>query len=368
MVTTIHDSCAKIMKTIRCSSLNFSCQESPYSIYITIRKSWSKLEQGPVDVNLPPESVQQVHVDSDRSCREATNKMSEEINSKVEAAVADVTRRHKATERLVSKKDDEIIALKNSIKTCTLDNEKLKGEIKNLQKVLKGKDKEIYNLETFKLNNLESVKNAKSNAKEHKEEKEKLIKLVKILEKKIETFERKRACSTENNNNNIEHVPVSQNNTSSSNDVAIGKSGSTASFPKPSISNCEVAQVATISPLKPSLASPTPPASMSPPISQVQSCEHQPQCILRQPKPPPPQKCSILVHNGSKYHEHFLTSVPARYGPHENCMAVAYENYGCSDCIWFKKWGELHGYPDLWPLKYIKSGTYGDHLLLPKDD
>ena len=76
---------------------------------------------------------------------------------------------------------------------CTLDNEKLKGEIKNLQKVLKGKDKEIYNLETFKLNNLESVKNAKSNAKEHKEEKEKLIKLVKILEKKIETFERKRA-------------------------------------------------------------------------------------------------------------------------------------------------------------------------------
>ena len=269
---------------------------------------------------------------------------------------------------MVSKKDDEIIALKNSIKTCTLDNEKLKGEIKNLQKVLKGKDKEIYNLETFKLNNLESVKNAKSNAKEHKEEKEKLIKLVKILEKKIETFERKRACSTENNNNNIEHVPVSQNNTSSSNDVAIGKSGSTASFPKPSISNCEVAQVATISPLKPSLASPTPPASMSPPISQVQSCEHQPQCILRQPKPPPPQKCSILVHNGSKYHEHFLTSVPARYGPHENCMAVAYENYGCSDCIWFKKWGELHGYPDLWPLKYIKSGTYNDQLLLPTDN
>ena len=89
-------------------------------------------------------------------------------------------------------------------------------------------------------------------------------------------------------------------------------------------------------------------------------CTHQRQCVLRQPKPPPADKCSILVHMGSKYHEHFLTSVPARYGPHDNCMAVEYENYGCSDCIWFKKWGQLHGYPDLWPLKYIKSGTYSD--------
>ena len=92
-------------------------------------------------------------------------------------------------------------------------------------------------------------------------------------------------------------------------------------------------------------------------------CTHQRQCVLRQPKPPPADKWSILVHIRSKYHEHFLTSVPARYGPHDNCMVVEYENYGCSDCIWFKKWGQLHGYPDLWPLKYIKSGTYSDQIL-----
>ena len=104
------------------------------------------------------------------------------------------------------------------------------------------------------------------------------------------------------------------------------------------------------------------PSSTSSPTSPDKSCEHKPQCVVRQPKPPPSDKCSILVHNGSKYHEHFLTSVPARYGPHDNCMAVSYENYGCSDCIWVQKWGELHGYPDLWPLKYIKSGTYSDHL------
>ena len=314
-----------------------------------------------------------MHVDSDRACREATTKINDN-KFKVETAVAEVTRSLKETEKLVSKKDDEIRALKNSIKTSTSDNERLRGEVKNLQKVLKEKDKEIYNLETFKANNLESVENAKSDAKEHKAEKQKLIKQIKTLNKKIETLEKKKACDTEkNNNSNMEHISVFETNTSSSTDVAIeanSKPGSAVSFPRTFISSREEDSVATISsPLAPSIASPTPSATnTSPPILKDQFCQHQPQCILRQPKPPPPQKCSILVHNGSKYHEHFLTSVPARYGPHENCMAVAYENYGCSDCIWFKKWGELHGYPDLWPLKYIKSGTYGDHLLLPKDD
>ena len=196
MAATIHESCAKIMKTIRCSSLNFSCQETPYSIYVTIRKSWSKVEQDPGHIHNSTESTQQMHVDSDRACREATTKINDN-KFKVETAVAEVTRSLKETEKLVSKKDDEIRALKNSIKTSTSDNERLRGEVKNLQKVLKEKDKEIYNLETFKANNLESVENAKSDAKEHKAEKQKLIKQIKTLNKKIETLEKKKACDTE---------------------------------------------------------------------------------------------------------------------------------------------------------------------------
>ena len=100
------------------------------------------------------------------------------------------------------------------------------------------------------------------------------------------------------------------------------------------------------------------PACTTPP---AHLCQHTPQCAQRQPKPPPPDKSSVLVHMGSMYHEHFMShGVPARYGPHDDCMAVDYKNYGCGDCIWFKRWGELHGYPDLSPWKYVASGKYSD--------
>ena len=42
MAATVQDSCVKILKSVRNCSLNYSCQETPYSIYLTIRKSWSK--------------------------------------------------------------------------------------------------------------------------------------------------------------------------------------------------------------------------------------------------------------------------------------------------------------------------------------
>ena len=69
---------------------------------------------------------------------------------------------------------------------------------------------------------------------------------------------------------------------------------------------------------------------------------------------------------GSMYHEHFQAGpygVPAFYGPHNNCIAIVHPNYGCSDCIWYKRWGELHGYPDLYPWKYVASGQYSDQDL-----
>ena len=69
---------------------------------------------------------------------------------------------------------------------------------------------------------------------------------------------------------------------------------------------------------------------------------------------------------GSRYHDNLQSGphgVPGCYGPHDDCMAVDNVNYGCSGCIWHKKWGELHGYPDLYPWKYNASGTYSDEDL-----
>ena len=38
----IENYCENILSSVRSSNLNYSCQETPFSIYLTIRKSWSK--------------------------------------------------------------------------------------------------------------------------------------------------------------------------------------------------------------------------------------------------------------------------------------------------------------------------------------
>ena len=100
------------------------------------------------------------------------------------------------------------------------------------------------------------------------------------------------------------------------------------------------------------------PCSSTGPTLHTTGCLHIPQCVERQPRPPPPEKCSILVHPGSKYHEHMVSEsgVPSRFWTHEYCMRIEYENYGCEECIWFKWWGQLHGYPD------INPWTFKEHL------
>ena len=93
-------------------------------------------------------------------------------------------------------------------------------------------------------------------------------------------------------------------------------------------------------------------------------CSHSPHCVIRQPHPPPPDKCSVMQHSGSLYHEHMVSEmgVPSRYNTHEYCMRIEYQNYGCDNCIWFKWWGELHGYPDINPWSFREHLEPVTHL------
>ena len=42
MAEDIQNSCAKILSSVRNSNLNYSSQETPFSIYMTVRKSWNR--------------------------------------------------------------------------------------------------------------------------------------------------------------------------------------------------------------------------------------------------------------------------------------------------------------------------------------
>ena len=85
-------------------------------------------------------------------------------------------------------------------------------------------------------------------------------------------------------------------------------------------------------------------------------CKHSPQCIIRQPLPPPLPKVTHLENNVSKYHLHMMSSegVPGHYGGHDHCLNAYSKNYGCESCIWLKWHGNLHGFPDIHPGDYKK--------------
>ena len=388
----LQESCAQILRSVRSSSLNYASQETPFSIYLTIRKSWNKHHPGHVPVALGSESLLdtgklasenlslKTEVTDVKAQLKAAKDIISVIETKVEVAEAEAYQLHKSIKKwkeALERNDDEIKILKSTIKSNNSEKVKNSTELISLKKVLKLRDKEIYDLENCNIDQQGTIKSLKLNESESKKEKVKLEKQAKNLEKKILNLKKKN-CSPEFINNNttvtsLAHTtcsaPTSQE--SSSGTSLVSSSVPLTCPPTPSSSRPEKFTTAPYS--STSLPATTSTKFTSCPLSSPtlqtttsevsNTCKHRPQCVQRQPKPPPPDKCSILVHNGSKYHE-LKTSgahgLPACYGPHEDCMKVENRNFGCSEYIWFKKWGELHGLPDLYPWKYTQSGIYSD--------
>ena len=89
-------------------------------------------------------------------------------------------------------------------------------------------------------------------------------------------------------------------------------------------------------------------------------CHHSPQCVIRQPYPPPLPLVTHIKSDISKYHIHILDTggVPARYGGHDHCLKGHSKNYGCEACVWLKWYGELYGLPDINPQDFKKYLIY----------
>ena len=87
-------------------------------------------------------------------------------------------------------------------------------------------------------------------------------------------------------------------------------------------------------------------------------CEHEHQCVLRQPYPPPSPSSPFIVHEVSKYHIHMMTKTTEDLTGCIRCFSIDNENYGCDKCTWLKWWfkwhGDRHGFPDIHPSVYRK--------------
>ena len=406
-MVTPQDFCDEILRSVHTSNLHFLVQESPFSLYITLRKKFATQPQ--VTEGAKVES------DSELTLARDTIKVLEDKAAHAESEFSKECNKLKVKKEQFS---EEIKILKESLKNSQAETCEKKKVISEVNKSVKAKDKELYNLEKKcntatdtikqlrdKVAELNKYQGELARSEKDKDEKgkisnDKLEKKVKTLEKKLSSLN-----TNSNNNNNADYHVKSLPSVSLS--VTPSSATSTSNLPTPTLTPAPTIPVlpeaAPFSPIvspssnpalvlptthpstpnsRPSVQSPgrpnssyTPPGTPPPRLSASAAnelpqsprlCQHTTQCVKRQPKPPPPEKSSVLVHMGSRYHEHFQAGphgFPARYGPHDSCIAVDHHNYGCSDCIWYKRWGELHGFPDLYPWKYVGSGKYSDQDL-----
>ena len=378
-----------ILEQIQNSKLNFQLHLSPFSANISLKKSLITDKNGNPIMPLCSATTSntsyldlelQNNLKSDNVCLQKENK---EQDSKIKSFKDTI----KILEQKLSKAEASVLkvfeernieeaTLKKSLKNVNSELENMKKDLQSKNRFIKEKEKEVTKLE-LKCDNLgDSLERCKSEVKYLKSENSKLAK----IQKKVQL---KKSKNVSTNTTVLEEVPISTIPLSAimssvTTPPIIGMDSyspdmselSVTDIPTPNLD--ELNNIFTIEPEEPPVSvvspaascSPSTPARWTPSSNQSEVCanpnysgvcSHSPQCISRQPLPPPPEKCSILNHLGSKYHVHMVnetSGVPARYGPHEYCMRIEYENYGCEDCIWFKWWGELHGYPDISPWSY----------------
>ena len=377
---TAHETFQQLVQKLHTSHLHFHLTETPFSAQILIRKKFLKDRIGSSSTtpNFVSEEISMLNikiVELQKQVKDSSDiiNMMEKKLGQAQAEALKVYEENKT----------KVEALKSSMKNSDLLAKNVTKKLESEQKVAKENEKLIQKLQHKSENLVKNNKNIQAELKKVKNENKKLsinkngsVDLVqtkgkheeKDLNQNVPPSEKSQLCSSLSTPRapSILLSPHPGRKVSTPPNVpspmltshATNSCTSCGTPPRPSLS--------TTPPCTPPKATsgsePTVTATSScssPPLSSLLAsdittsfCSHSPQCTTRQPRSPPSNKCSILIHHGSDYHEHMQSQagVPYQLGmTHEYCMRIDYENYGCDGCKWFKRWGELHGYPDLNP-------------------
>ena len=180
----------RIMNCVRSSNLNFACQETPYSLYLTIRKSKvkndNKQSSSPVIGNYEVESLVKENLSLRERLRNLENKLDafEDTNKMLEEKLASAEGKVLKAYKENLKNEDEMKNLRNVIKDNNNDISKLKCEKKEVMKEMK---KKVHDLDKSNLAHKNSIESLKEDVKKQKDEKSRLEKETKQLEKKIKS-------------------------------------------------------------------------------------------------------------------------------------------------------------------------------------
>ena len=334
----------QLVQKLYSSHLHFLLTETPFSAQILIRKKFLN------DRTIPSSSASILQ--SEENCNNQILELQKKVQDSSE--IVDILQKKlgeteaKALKSYEEKKI-EIETLKNSLKNSNLLTKNLKRDLEIEKKVVKENKMLIQKLEQKNENLTLNYKNIKTEMDRVKNENKKLSKKNNQTSRpKSKTSEQQKSCHEEDSNQNLPPSKSSQS--------CLSSTKSRDQSPTPGTADSSPTSPATPPRACPSTTPPCAPPSATSGSTAAFACEgmcsHSPQCTTRQPRQPPPDKCTVLVHYGSKYHELMISQkgVPHQLGEtHEYCMRIDYENYGCEECKWFKRWGELHGYPDINP-------------------
>ena len=186
---SVENSCELIITSVRDSLLNFSLQETPFSIYITIRKSLAKNK-------LFSQDSDQIHLQNKQQ-----NKIGEDKKELLEKEIVKLKMMLKTSE-------DANLILKKNYEEAVDDCEQCYKQIKDLETKIEGYEQKIVIKDEISLSNQKSenlIKKLKDdNAKlegdlEDVEKKWKVLnKLVKVKEKEIHDLEKENSNLSDN--------------------------------------------------------------------------------------------------------------------------------------------------------------------------
>ena len=378
----------RILNQIQSSNLNFQLQLSPFSAQISLKKSLVKDKSGTVLLPPPvPECVFNSNIkteNKDFTSADDEWKALVDQNIKLKNELFALQKSHEVVVNECADAHDTIESLKNHLRATVetvggkssetaLEIDTLKEKIEALENKIKERDENLQELEVANKIAREGTNRIRKELNESKK---------KFTQEKAMIFKEHKsevkAWRKELGEANREKIKLKEK-LEDKNDEKITKTNSPILVNEPLISqlprseiSCSICSEEIID-YKPKyfLGEIFNPAcnkcedsfegdSSGP---DPEGCHHSPVCVSRQPFPPPSPSITFLENEKSKYHEHMMSKygAPSRYGGHDRCMNGSSNNYGCDSCVWFKWFGELHGFPDINPWdfkKYLETSEW----------
>ena len=121
MVSNPHDTCAQILNTLRISGLTYTLNETPYSVYLTLRKKFLK--------EYTPQPSTRLHITQKHLNDQKVDKTSEYENtiSKLQEALNNDIANHNATKNELSHTETD---LENTVKEINYVVSQLADQVK----------------------------------------------------------------------------------------------------------------------------------------------------------------------------------------------------------------------------------------------